>query len=110
MLRHLHWSPIRARISYKTPRLCFNAVTSSTPAYLSDRLHLYSPSRSIRSCADTRLLKIPLYKRKTKAGRAFSYFGPSVWNSLPLRIGNAITIDTLKSALKTYLFNLQDSD
>ena len=106
MLRHLHWLPVRARISYKIACLCFNAIISSTPAYLADRLHLHSPSRSLRSSADTRILKIPFYKCKTKGDRAFSYFGPSVWNSLPLHIRNATTIDTLKSALKTYLFNL----
>ena len=108
--RHLHWLPVRARISYKTVCLCFNAITSFTRAYLSDLLHLYSPSRSLRSSADTRLLKIPLYKCKTKGDRAFSYFGPSVWNSLPLRIRNVTNTDTFKSALKTYLFNFHESD
>ena len=110
ILGHLHWLPVRARISCKTECLCFNAITSSTSAYLSDLLHLYSPSRSLRSSADTRLLKIPLYKCKTKDDRAFSYFGPSVWNSLPLHIRNDTTIDTFKSALKTILFNLKESD
>ena len=65
ILRHLHFLPVRARISYKTACLCFNAITSSTPACFSDLLHLYFPSRSLRSSADTRLLKIPLYKCKT---------------------------------------------
>ena len=110
ILRHLHWLPVRARISHKTACLCFKAITSSTSAYLSDLLHLYSPSRSLRSRADTRLLKIPLRKCKTKGDRAFSYFGPSVWNSLPLYIRDATTIDTLKSSLKSYLFNRQESD
>ena len=97
-------------IFYHTACLCFSTITSSTPAYLSDLLQLYSPSRSLRSSADTHLFKIPLYTCKTKGDRAFSYFGPSVWNSLPLHIRNAATIDTFKSALKTYLFNLQESD
>ena len=110
ILRRLHWLPVRARISYKIVCLCFNAITSSTPAYLSDLLHLYSPSRSLRSSADTRLLKIPLYKYKTKGDRAFSYFGPSVWNSLPLHIRSATTVYTFNSALKTYLFNFQEPD
>ena len=110
ILRHLHWLPVRARISYKTACLCFNAITSSTPAYLSDLLHLYSPSRSLRSSADIRLLKIPLYKCKTKGDRAFSYFGPSVWDALPLLVRNATTNHTFKSALKTHLFNPQESD
>ena len=81
---------------YKIVRLCFNAITASTPAYLSDLLHLYSPFRSHRSSADTCLLKIPLFKCKTKGDRPFSYFDPSVWNSLPLHIRNATTIDTLR--------------
>ena len=106
----LRWLPVRTRISYKTACLCFNANTSSTPAYLSDLLHLYSPSRSLRSSADTCLLTIPLYKCYTKGDRSFSYFAPSVGNSLPLHIRNATTIDACKPALKTYLFNLQESD
>ena len=60
ILRHFQWLPVRARISYKIVCLCFNTITSSTPAYLSDLLHLYSPSRSLRSNPDTRLLKTAL--------------------------------------------------
>ena len=72
ILRHLHWLPVRAKISCKTACLCFNAITFTTAAYLSDLLHLYSPSRSLRSSADSRLLKIPHYQCKTKGDRAFS--------------------------------------
>ena len=73
ILRHLHWLPVRARISDRTACLCFNAITSSTSAYLSDLLHLYPPSRSLRYSADNHLLKILLCKCKTKGDRAFSY-------------------------------------
>ena len=86
-------------------------LTSLLPLIsLSDILHLYSPARPLRSGADTRLLKLPLYKYTTKGGRAFSHFGPSVWNSLPSHIRNAATITTFKSALKTYFFSLNLSD
>ena len=37
--------PLKTRISYKIACLCFNAINYST---LSDLLHLYSPSRSLR--------------------------------------------------------------
>ena len=87
ILRHLHWLPVRARIFYETACLCFHAITS-TPAYLSDLLYLYCPSRSLRSSADTRLLKIPLCARLSD--RAFSYFSPSILKSLPLHIRKAI--------------------
>ena len=110
ILRHLHRLPDRARISYKIACLCINTITSVAPAYLSDLLHLHSPSRSLRPSADTRLFKIPLYKCKTKGDRAFSYFDSSVWNLLLLHIRNATTIDAFKSALATYPFILQESD
>ena len=77
---------------------------------LFDLFPLYAPSRSLHSSADTCLLKLPLYKCKTKGDRAFSNSGPSVSNSLPLHIRNATTIITFKSTLKTHLFNLQDFD
>ena len=51
ILRHLHWLPVRARISFKTACLCFNAIRSSIPVHLFDLLHLYSPSRSLRCCS-----------------------------------------------------------
>ena len=73
ILKHLHWLPVKARISCKTACLCFNAITASTPVYLSD-LHRWSPLRSLCSSADSRLLKIPVYKCKTKGDRAFLVF------------------------------------
>ena len=100
ILAQLHWLPVQARISYKIACLCFSSINSSAPDYLSDILHLYSPARSLRSSADTRLLKLPLFKCKTKGDRAFSHFGPSVWNSLPPDIRNATTITTFKFVLK----------
>ena len=76
-------------------------INSSAPAYLSDILHLYPPAGPLRSSADTRLLKLPLYKHKTKGDRAFSHFGPSVWYSVLRHMRNAAIITALKSALKT---------
>ena len=47
LLHQLHWLPISERIKYKTAGMCYNAVTGSAPSYLSELLHLYSPSRSL---------------------------------------------------------------
>ena len=62
--------------------------------------NLHSPSRTLRSSADIRPLKIPLYKYKTKGDRAFSYVGPSVLNSPLLYIRNAATSDSFKPTLR----------
>ena len=76
LLQQLHWLPSSERIKYKTACMCYNAITGSAPSYLSELLHLYSPSRSLRSSSDTRMLKIQRFNRKTHGFRIFSHFGP----------------------------------
>ena len=46
----------------------------STPAYLSDILHLYSPARPFRSSADTRLLILLLYKQDERWSCLLSFW------------------------------------
>ena len=33
--------------------MCFSAINGSGPAYLSELLHVYTPSRTLRSSSDT---------------------------------------------------------
>ena len=72
--------------------MCCNAVTGSAPSYLSELLHLYSPSRSLRSSSDIRMLKIQRFNRKTHGFRTFSHFGPHIWNNLPLDIRHSLLL------------------
>ena len=53
LLEKLHWLPISERIKYKVA------------CYLSELLHVYTPSRTLRSSSDTCMLEIQQYKRKT---------------------------------------------
>ena len=52
--------------------MCFSAINGSGPAYLSELLHVYTPSRTLRSSSDTRILKIEQYTRKTLRAFALS--------------------------------------
>ena len=54
----LHWLPFSERIQYKVACMCFSAIGGSGPAYLSELLHVYTPSRTLRSSSDTRMLEI----------------------------------------------------
>ena len=74
-------------------------------SYLSELLHLYSPSRSLRSSSDTPMLKIQRFNRKTHGFRTFSHFGPHIWNNLPQDIRHSATLSSFKSQLKTFLFS-----
>ena len=72
LLRSLHWLPARARIEYKTSTLCYLSRDSSAPAYLSDLLSVYQPSRSLRS-ADAGLMTVPRIKLNKNMESMFSH-------------------------------------
>ena len=57
LLEKMHWLPISERIKYKVACMCFSAINGSGPAYLSELLHVYTPSRALRSSFDNRMLK-----------------------------------------------------
>ena len=85
--------------------MCFSAISGFGPSYLSELLHVYTPSRTLRSSSDTRMLEIQQYKRKTHGFRAFSCFGPYIWNSLPQDLRHCPTLSSFKAKLKTFLFS-----
>jgi len=108
LLHSLHWLPVDRRIDYKLSLLTFKSFNNQAPAYLSDLLHVYTPSRQLRSSADTRLLRIPHVRTKTFGQRSFSYQAPTTWNKLPLTVRSASSIPSFKSSLKTTLFTISD--
>ena len=103
LLRSLHWLPVRARIECKISTLCYRSRDSSAPAYCSDLLPVYQPSRSLRS-TDAGLMTVPCIKLNKYGKRAFSYIGPVTWNSLPKPLRDAPSLPSFKSNPKTFLF------
>ena len=124
LLEKLPWLPISKRIKY----MCSNAINGPSLAYvlpgynrsgwlgvkhqvtyllayLSELLHVYTPSRTLRSSSDSRILKIQQYKHKTHGFRTFSCFGPLIWNSLPQDLRHCSTLSSFKAKLKTFLFS-----
>ena len=105
LLSELHWLPVQQRINYKIGILCFNILSGFAPPYLSELVEPYTPSRTLRSSADARILRIPCCRKKFQGQRAFSYVGPVFWNSLPHSVRHSQTLSQFKSQLKTYLFS-----
>ena len=58
LLKQLHWLPIEALIHYKIATLAFRHFGNSLAPYLSERLQIYQPSRTLRSSYE-KLLKVP---------------------------------------------------
>jgi hypothetical protein len=104
LLEKLHWLPISHRIEYKLATMCFNVINHTAPTYLCDLLSVYIPSRSLRSAADSRILKIPRRNTKSQGQRSFSYLGPVIWNKLPFSVRHADSPLQFKKSLKTHLF------
>ena len=70
ILRSLHWLPIRARIQFKVLTLVFKCLHGNAPAYLSELIKQYQPSRNLRSQSKNLLCEIRV-KSTTFGDRAF---------------------------------------
>ena len=104
MHHSLHWLPIKQRIEYKLSLLCFKIISYQAPICLSELLHLYTPSRQLRSSTDTRVFRIPSFRTKSCGQRSFSYQAPVIWNQLPVSVSHSTSVSSFKSSLKTVLF------
>ena len=65
---------------------------------MSDMLSRYTPSRSLRY-SGTELLTVPKARTKRHGKAAFSFYAPSLWNTLPEDLRMAETVETLKGEL-----------
>ena len=105
VLQQLHWLPVKSRINYKILLLTFKAIHNLAPTYLSDLLHVVTPSRSLRSSSSIHL-SVPSARLTTMGSRAFSRSAPKLWNSLPPVMRNITSLSQFKSSLKTHLFKI----
>ena len=76
LICELHWLPVQQRIHFKILLHVYNCLQGSSPVYLQDLVHLYTPGHAgLRSLRDTTRLAIPSSK-KMYGDRCFSVFGP----------------------------------
>ena len=108
LLHELHWLPIESRIDFKILLLIYKCLHELAPSYLSNLLKFKTPPRSLRS-SNCITLSIPRKKKgfynKTMGDRAFSIYGPTIWNKLPEKVKNSSSINLFKKSLKTHLFS-----
>jgi hypothetical protein len=97
LLQKLH-----TRIDFKIATLTYKTLSSGHPAYLRRLISLHQPARPLRSQYQ-HTLTIPR-TNLTIGQRAFCYSSPTIWNSIPLTIRQAPSIDSFKRHLKTFYF------
>ena len=104
LLRELHWLPINKRVIFKVATTVYKCLNGSGPDYLQEMLIPYVPGRALRS-SELSLMVVPKLSRNNNSGKkAFSFYGPSVWNSLPLSLRTCDSYKRFKQNLKTHLF------
>ena len=95
----LHWLPMKFRVDFKVATLTFKVLESGEPGYVYSRIGIATSCRTLRSSADTR--KLSVIPSRTKIGaRAFQHSALQVWNSLPLDIRSALSVQSFKSRFK----------
>ena len=100
-LKLLHWLPIQYRIYYKVATLVFKITHDMASKYLQELFTEKKISRlGLHSAIKNKLFSIPNTTRKTFVSRAFSVYGPTVWNSLPDHIWTSANYSTFKRELK----------
>ena len=104
VLKDLHWLPVEHRINYKILLLAYKAQQCMAPSYLSSLLSPYKPGRSLWS--EGKHLLTTLHRLEGFGKHCFAHDAPTLWNTLPISIKCAQSIDTFKSSLKTHLFNV----
>ena len=105
VLASLHWLPVVFRIDFKILLLVYKGVNGLAPSYLYDCLKRYVPNRPLRS-SNADLLDPPTVAYKKYGEAAFSFYGPTAWNKLPLYLRQAVSLESFKTQLKTYFFTL----
>jgi hypothetical protein len=104
VLKSLHWLPVKYRIQYKVLLLTFKCLNGKAPAYLTQLLEPYQPTRTLRSSKDGLLLRKPSSRLCGSGDRAFSVAVPHLWNQLPHGLRSSETVESFKSGLKKQLF------
>ena len=97
-LKELHWLPIKYRIKFKILLIVYKCLNGMGPDYLCDMLHFANSDH---------LVYLSEPKTFSHFGdRSFHKSAPKLWNELPKDIRTISSLDSFKSSLKTYLFNL----
>ena len=94
---------VEQRIQHKIAVTTYKVQLHQQPLYLREYINDYLPARSLRS-TDKILLTTVTTKTET-AARAFRAAAPKIWNSLPVTVKTATTINQFSRLLKGHLFS-----
>ena len=107
LLRDLRWLRVPQRVEYKLWVLVYRCLHNLAPEYLCDELRCVADisSRQRLRSSSTSSLIVPPTRLITDGDRAFPTAASRIWNSLPLHVNSAPSLQTCKKRLKPFLFS-----
>jgi len=107
LLRDLHWLRVPQRVEYKLSVLVYCCLHNLAPEYLCDELRRAADisSRQRLRSSSTSALIIPPTRLSIVGDRAFPAAASRIWNSFPLHVTLAPSLQTFKKRLKPFLFS-----
>ena len=102
--RELGWLRVEGRRDYFMACLLFKILRTFKPSYLAEFFVARQGSRPVRTGCTAALL-VPSCRTEALRG-SFHVSATILWNSLPLNIQSASSINHFKSLLKKHLFIL----
>ena len=103
-LKSLHWLPVRDRVDFKVLCLVQKSLNKKAPVYLRNLLQYRQYQCNTRASSSGSQLTVPFTRKATFASRAFSVYGPTIWNQLPPAIRGITDFKVFKRTLKTHFF------
>ena len=97
--RALHWLTVEQRIQHKIAVMTYKVRLHQQPLYLREYINDYLPARSLWSTDKMLLTTV------TTKTRAFHTAAQKMWNSLPVTVKTATTINQFSHLLKGHLFS-----
>ena len=105
VLIHLHWLPVRQRVTFKVMTIIHKALHSDiAPSYIKELCPRYQPRRTLRSSSDPFQLQVPRATNKY-GSRSLQVLGAKLWNELPADIRCISSQTGFRKQLKTVLFH-----
>ena len=107
LLRDLHWLRVPQRVEYKLSVLVYRCLHYLAPEYLCDELRRVDDisSRQRLRSSSTSALIVPPTRLSTVGDGAFPTAASRIWNSLPLHVTSAPSLQIFKKRLKPFLFS-----
>ena len=94
----LHWLNVEQRIYFKVTLIIFKTIHNLAPPLLCNLITIKNSSQMT--------LETKFFFSSSKAGdRAFIFYAPRLWNSLPLALRTVHNVNQFKIDLKTFLFS-----